>query len=172
MKKRRSFWEDSEENFEDVTVDAVDTEETDEEGVDMYEEAEYGAVEQTFQTSDILGTTLVLDEEVSELAAKLGEEAEIDAEALSALVDDNAGAEMTAQFGKPFVSAPTEDGYETELLEETEEEPSELYNRDADPFEDEVDCEECEEREETDEIVLDEEDEELDEEEDDTEGLD
>ena len=167
MKKRRSFWEDSEENFEDVTVDAVDTEE--EEGVEGTEEDEYGAVEQTFQTSDILGTTLVLDEEVSELAAKLGEEAEIDAEALSALVDDNAGAEMTAQFGKPFVSAPTEDGYETELLEETEEEPSELYNRDADPFEDEVDCEECEE---TDEIVLDEEDEELDEEEDDTEGLD
>ena len=167
MKKRRSFWEDSEENFEDVTVDAVDTEE--EEGVEGTEEAEYGAVEQTFETSDILGTTLVLDEEVSELAAKLGEEAEIDAEALSALVDDNAGAEMTAQFGKPFVSAPTEDGYETELLEETEEEPSELYNRDADPFEDEVDCEECEE---TDEIVLDEEDEELDEEEDDTEGLD
>ena len=167
MKKRRSFWEDSEENFEDVTVDAVDTEET--EGVECTEEDEYGAVEQTFETSDILGTTLVLDEEVSELAAKLGEEAEIDAEALSALVDDNAGAEMTAQFGKPFVSAPTEDGYETELLEETEEEPSELYNRDADPFEDEVDCEECEE---TDEIVLDEEDEELDEEEDDTEGLD
>ena len=171
MKKRRSFWEDSEENFEDVTVDAVDTEETEEEGVNMYEEDEYGAVEQTFQTSDILGTTLVLDEEVSELAAKLGEEAEIDAEALSALVDDNAGAEMTAQFGKPFVSAPTEDGYETELLEETQEEPSELYNRDADPFEDEVDCEECEE-EETDEIILDEEDEELDEEEDDAEGLD
>lgn len=167
MKKRRSFWEDSEENFEDVTVDAVDTEETEEEETE--EEAEYGAVEQTFQTSDILGTTVVLDEEVSELAAKLGEEAEIDAEALSALVDDNAGAEMTAQFGKPFVSAPTEDGYETELLEETEEEPSELYNRDADPFEDEVDYEECEE---TDEIVLDEEDEELDEEEDDTEGLD
>lgn len=177
MTKRRSFWEDSEENFEDVTVDAVDTEETEEEeteeeGVECTEEAEYGAVEQTFQTSDILGTTVVLDEEVSELAAKLGEEAEIDAEALSALVDDNAGAEMTAQFGKPFVSAPTEDGYETELLEETEEEPSELYNRDADPFEDEVDCEECEEKEETDEIVLDEEDEELDEEEDDTEGLD
>lgn len=169
MSKRRSFWEDSEENFEDVTVDAVDTEETEEEGFEGTEEAEYGAVEQTFQTSDILGTTLVLDEEVSELAAKLGEEAEIDAEALSALVDDNAGAEMTAQFGKPFVSAPTEDGYETELLEETEEEPSYLYNRDADPFEDEVDCEECEE---TDEIVLDEEDEELDEEEDDTEGLD
>ena len=167
MSKRRSFWEDSEENFEDVTVDAVDTEETEEEETE--EEAEYGAVEQTFQTSDILGTTVVLDEEVSELAAKLGEEAEIDAEALSALVDDNAGAEMTAQFGKPFVSAPTEDGYETELLEETEEEPSELYNRDADPFEDEADCEECEE---TDEIVLDEEDEELDEEEDDTEGLD
>ena len=174
MKKRRSFWEDSEENFEDVTVDAVDTEETDEveDDYDSIEEAEYGAVEQTFQTSDILGTTLVLDEEVSELAAKLGEEAEIDAEALSALVDDNAGAEMTAQFGKPFVSAPTEDGYETELLEETEEEPSYLYNRDADPFEDEVDYEECEEKEETDEIVLDEEDEELDEEEDDTEGLD
>lgn len=171
MKKRRSFWEDSEENFEDVTVDAVDTEETDEveDDYDSIEEAEYGAVEQTFQTSDILGTTLVLDEEVSELAAKLGEEAEIDAEALSALVDDNAGAEMTAQFGKPFVSAPTEDGYETELLEETEEEPSELYNRDADPFEDEVDCEECEE---TDEIILDEEDEELDDEEDETEGLD
>ena len=169
MKKRRSFWEDSEENFEDVTVDAVDTEETEEEETE--EEAEYGAVEQTFQTSDILGTTLILDEEVSELAAKLGEEAEIDAEALSALVDDNAGAEMTAQFGKPFVSAPTEDGYETELLEETEEEPSYLYNRDADPFEDEVDCEECEEKEETDEIVLDEEDEELDEEEDDEEGL-
>ena len=171
MSKRRSFWEDSEENFEDVTVDAVDTEETEEEETEeeTEEEAEYGAVEQTFQTSDILGTTLVLDEEVSELAAKLGEEAEIDAEALSALVDDNAGAEMTAQFGKPFVSAPTEDGYETELLEETEEEPSELYNRDADPFEDEVDCEECEE---TDEIVLDEEDEELDEEEDDAEGLD
>ena len=167
MKKRRSFWEDSEENFEDVTVDAVDTEETEEEETE--EEAEYGAVEQTFQTSDILGTTVVLDEEVSELAAKLGEEAEIDAEALSALVDDNAGAEMTAQFGKPFVSAPTEDGYETELLEETQEEPSYLYSRDADPFEDEVDCEECEE---TDEIVLDEEDEELDEEEDDTEGLD
>ena len=177
MKKRRSFWEDSEENFEDVTVDAVDTEETEEEvteeeGVEGTEEAEYGAVEQTFQTSDILGTTVVLDEEVSELAAKLGEEAEIDAEALSALVDDNAGAEMTAQFGKPFVSAPTEDGYETELLEETQEEPSELYNRDADPFEDEVDCEECEEKEETDEIVLDEEDEELDEEEDETVGLD
>ena len=171
MAKRRSFWEDSEENFEDVTVDAVDTEE-EEEGVEGTEEDEYGAVEQTFETSDILGTTLVLDEEVSELAAKLGEEAEIDAEALSALVDDNAGAEMTAQFGKPFVSAPTEDGYETELLEETEEEPSELYNRDADPFEDEVDCEECEEKEETDEIVLDEEDEELDEEEDDAEGLD
>ena len=169
MSKRRSFWEDSEENFEDVTVDAVDTEETEEEGFEGTEEAEYGAVEQTFQTSDILGTTLVLDEEVSELAAKLGEEAEIDAEALSALVDDNAGAEMTAQFGKPFVSAPTEDGYETELLEETEEEPSYLYNRDADPFEDEADCEECEE---TDEIVLDEEDEELDEEEDDAEGLD
>ena len=169
MSKRRSFWEDSEENFEDVTVDAVDTEETEEEGFEGTEEAEYGAVEQTFQTSDILGTTLILDEDVSELADKLGEEAEIDAEALSALVDDNAGAEMTAQFGKPFVSAPTEDGYETELLEETEEEPSELYNRDADPFEDEADCEECEE---TDEIVLDEEDEELDEEEDDTEGLD
>ena len=165
MQKRRSFWEDSEENFEDVTVDAVDTEETEEEGFEGTEEDEYGAVEQTFQTSDILGTTLILDEEVSELAAKLGEEAEIDAEALSALVDDNAGAEMTAQFGKPFVSAPTEDGYETELLEETEEEPSELYNRDADPFEDEADCEECEE------IVLDEEDEELDEEEDDEEGL-
>lgn len=159
MKKRRSFWEDSEENFEDVTVDAVDTEETEEEVTE--EEAEYGAVEQTFQTSDILGTTVVLDEEVSELAAKLGEEAEIDAEALSALVDDNAGAEMTAQFGKPFVSAPTEDGYETELLEETQEEPSELYNRDADPFEDE-----------TDEIILDEEDEELDEEEGDAEDLD
>lgn len=159
MKKRRSFWEDSEENFEDVTVDAVDTEETEEEVTE--EEAEYGAVEQTFQTSDILGTTVVLDEEVSELAAKLGEEAEIDAEALSALVDDNAGAEMTAQFGKPFVSAPTEDGYETELLEETLEEPSELYNRDADPFEDE-----------TDEIILDEEDEELDEEEGDAEDLD
>ena len=174
MQKRRSFWEDSEENFEDVTVDAVDTEETEEEeteeeGFEGTEEAEYGAVEQTFQTSDILGTTLILDEDVSELADKLGEEAEIDAEALSALVDDNAGAEMTAQFGKPFVSAPTEDGYETELLEETEEEPSYLYNRDADPFEDEVDCEECEE---TDEIVLDEEDEELDEEEDETEGLD
>ena len=171
MSKRRSFWEDSEENFEDVTVDAVDTEETDEveDDYDSIEEAEYGAVEQTFQTSDILGTTLTLDEEVSELAAKLGEEAEIDAEALSALVDDNAGAEMTAQFGKPFVSAPTEDGYETELLEETEEEPSELYNRDADPFEDEADCEECEE---TDEIILDEEDEELDEEEDEAEGLD
>ena len=171
MSKRRSFWEDSEENFEDVTVDAVDTEETDEveDDYEECEEAEYGAVEQTFQTSDILGTTLILDEDVSELAAKLGEEAEIDAEALSALVDDNAGAEMTAQFGKPFVSAPTEDGYETELLEETEEEPSELYNRDADPFEDEVDYEECEE---TDEIVLDEEDEELDEEEDDAEGLD
>lgn len=171
MSKRRSFWEDSEENFEDVTVDAVDTEETDEveDDYEECEEAEYGAVEQTFQTSDILGTTLILDEEVSELAAKLGEEAEIDAEALSALVDDNAGAEMTAQFGKPFVSAPTEDGYETELLEETEEEPSELYNRDADPFEDEVDCEECEE---TDEIILDEEDEELDEEEDEAEGLD
>ena len=169
MSKRRSFWEDSEENFEDVTVDAVDTEETEEEGFEGTEEAEYGAVEQTFQTSDILGTTVVLDEEVSELAAKLGEEAEIDAEALSALVDDNAGAEMTAQFGKPFVSAPTEDGYETELLEETEEEPSYLYNRDADPFEDEADCEECEE---TDEIVLDEEDEELDDEEDDAEGLD
>lgn len=169
MTKRRSFWEDSEENFEDVTVDAVDTEETEEEVTE--EEAEYGAVEQTFQTSDILGTTVVLDEEVSELAAKLGEEAEIDAEALSALVDDNAGAEMTAQFGKPFVSAPTEDGYETELLEETLEEPSELYNRDADPFEDECDCEE-EEEEETDEIILDEEDEELDEEEDDAEGLD
>ena len=171
MKKRRSFWEDSEENFEDVTVDAVDTEETEDEELDE-EEAEYGAVEQTFQTSDILGTTVILDEEVSELAAKLGEEAEIDAEALSALVDDNAGAEMTAQFGKPFVSAPTEDGYETELLEETQEEPSELYNRDADPFEDEADCEECEEKEETDEIVLDEEDEELDEEEVDAEGLD
>ena len=174
MQKRRSFWEDSEENFEDVTVDAVDTEETEEEETEEEcfegtEEAEYGAVEQTFQTSDILGTTLILDEDVSELADKLGEEAEIDAEALSALVDDNAGAEMTAQFGKPFVSAPTEDGYETELLEETEEEPSYLYNRDADPFEDEVDCEECEE---TDEIVLDEEDEELDEEEDETEGLD
>ena len=126
-------------------------------------------MEQTPEASDILGTNLVLDEEVSELAAKLGEEAEIDAEALSALVDDNAGAEMTAQFGKPFVSAPTEDGYETELLEETQEEPSELYNRDADPFEDEADCEECEE---TDEIILDEEDEELDEEEDETEGLD
>ena len=166
MSKRRSFWEDSEENFEDVTVDAVDTEETEEEvteeeGVEGTEEAEYGAVEQTFQTSDILGTTVILDEEVSELAAKLGEEAEIDAEALSALVDDNAGAEMTAQFGKPFVSAPTEDGYETELLEETQEEPSELYNRDADPFEDE-----------TDEIILDEEDEELDEEEGDAEDLD
>lgn len=159
MRKRRSFWEDSEENFEDVTVDAVDTEETEEEVTE--EEAEYGAVEQTFQTSDILGTTVILDEEVSELAAKLGEEAEIDAEALSALVDDNAGAEMTAQFGKPFVSAPTEDGYETELLEETQEEPSELYNRDADPFEDE-----------TDEIILDEEDEELDEEEGDAEDLD
>jgi hypothetical protein len=172
MKKRRSFWEDSEENFEDVTVDAVDTEETEEE-VTEEEEDEYGAVEQTFETSDILGTTLVLDEEVSELAAKLGEEAEIDAEALSALVDDNAGAEMTAQFGKPFVSAPTEDGYETELLEETEEEPSELYNRDADPFEfeDEADCEECEDEEtlpaeETDEIILD------DEEEDETVGFD
>ena len=171
MRKLRSFWEDSEENFEDVTVDAVDTEETEEEGVECTEEAEYGAVEQTFETSDILGTTLVLDEEVSELAAKLGEEAEIDAEALSALVDDNAGAEMTAQFGKPFVSAPTEDGYETELLEETQEEPSELYNRDADPFEDEADCEECEE---DDEIVLDDEEEELDDEEeelDDEEGL-
>lgn len=150
FKKRRSFWEDSEENFEDVTVDAVDTEETEEEETEDGL-AEYGAVEQTFQTSDIPGTTVILDEEVSELAAKLGEEAEIDAEALSALVDDNAGAEMTAQFGKPFVSAPTEDGYETELLEETQEEPSELYNRDADPFEDE-----------TDEIILDEEDEELD----------
>ena len=164
MKKRRSFWEDSEENFEDVTVDAVDTEETEEEEVYEETEEEYGVVEQTPEASDILGTNLVLDEEVSELAAKLGEEAELDAEALSVLVDDNAGAEMTAQFGKPFVSAPTEDGYETELLEEGQD--SELYNRDADPFEDEADCEECEE------IVLDEEDEELDEEEDDEEGLD
>ena len=38
MKKRRSFWEDSEENFEDVTVDAVDTEE--EEDVECTEEDE------------------------------------------------------------------------------------------------------------------------------------
>lgn len=170
MKKRRSFWEDAEETFEDEAVDTVEVEETEEEVCEETEE-DYGVVEQTPEASDILGTNLVLDEEVSELAAKLGEEAEIDAEALSALVDDNAGAEMTAQFGKPFVSAPTEDGYETELLEETQEEPSELYNRDADPFEDEADCEECEE---TDEIILDEEDEELDEEEelDDEEGLD
>ena len=168
MKKRRSFWEDAEETFEDEAVDTVEVEETEEEVCEETEE-DYGVVEQTPEASDILGTNLVLDEEVSELAAKLGEEAEIDAEALSALVDDNAGAEMTAQFGKPFVSAPTEDGYETELLEETQEEPSELYNRDADPFEDEADCEECEE---TDEIILDEEDEELDEEEDETEGLD
>lgn len=169
MKKRRSFWEDAEETFEDEAVDTVEVEETEEEVCEETEE-DYGVVEQTPEASDILGTNLVLDEEVSELAAKLGEEAEIDAEALSALVDDNAGAEMTAQFGKPFVSAPTEDGYETELLEETQEEPSELYNRDADPFEDEADCEECEE---TDEIILDEEDEELDEEEelDDEEGL-
>lgn len=169
MKKRRSFWEDAEETFEDEAVDTVEVEETDEEVCEETEE-DYGVVEQTPEASDILGTNLVLDEEVSELAAKLGEEAELDAEALSALVDDNAGAEMTAQFGKPFVSAPTEDGYETELLEETQEEPSELYNRDADPFEDEADCEECEE---TDEIILDEEDEELDEEEelDDEEGL-
>lgn len=169
MKKRRSFWEDAEETFEDEAVDTVEVEETEEEVCEETEE-DYGVVEQTPEASDILGTNLVLDEEVSELAAKLGEEAEIDAEALSALVDDNAGAEMTAQFGKPFVSAPTEDGYETELLEETQEEPSELYNRDADPFEDEADCEECEE---TDEIILDEEDEELDEEEelDDEAGL-
>lgn len=173
MKKRRSFWEDAEETFEDEAVDTVEVEETEEEVCEETEE-DYGVVEQTPEASDILGTNLVLDEEVSELAAKLGEEAELDAEALSALVDDNAGAEMTAQFGKPFVSAPTEDGYETELLEETQEEPSELYNRDADPFEDEADCEECEEKEETDEIILDEEDEELDEEEelDDEEGLD
>lgn len=161
MKKRRSFWEDAEETFEDEAVDTVEVEETEEEVCEETED-DYGVVEQTPEASDILGTNLVLDEEVSELAAKLGEEAELDAEALSALVDDNAGAEMTAQFGKPFVSAPTEDGYETELLEETQEEPSELYNRDADPFEDEADCEECEE---TDEIILDEEDEELDEEE-------
>ena len=160
--------EETPEIFSDDNQEVI--EETEEEVTE--EEAEYGAVEQTFQTSDILGTTVVLDEEVSELAAKLGEEAEIDAEALSALVDDNAGPEMTAQFGKPFVSAPTEDGYETELLEETLEEPSELYNRDADPFEDEDDCEEYEEKEETDEIILDEEDEELDEEEGDAEGLD
>lgn len=168
MKKRRSFWEDAEETFEDEAVDTVEVEETEEEVCEETEE-DYGVVEQTPEASDILGTNLVLDEEVSELAAKLGEEAEIDAEALSALVDDNAGAEMTAQFGKPFVSAPTEDGYETELLEEGQD--SELYNRDADPFEDEADCEECEE---TDEIILDEEDEELDEEEelDDEEGLD
>lgn len=171
MKKRRSFWEDAEETFEDEAVDTVEVEETEEEVCEETED-DYGVVEQTPEASDILGTNLVLDEEVSELAAKLGEEAELDAEALSALVDDNAGAEMTAQFGKPFVSAPTEDGYETELLEEGQD--SELYNRDADPFEDEADCEECEEKEETDEIILDEEDEELDEEEelDDEEGLD
>ena len=150
MKKRRSFWEDAEETFEDEAVDTVEVEETEEEVCEETEE-EYGVV-----ASDIPGTNLVLDEEVSELAAKLGEEAELDAEALSALVDDTAGAEMTAQFGKPFVSAPTEDGYETELLEEGQD--SELYNPNEDIFETE------EEVEEDDEIVLDdEEDEESDE---------
>ena len=163
MKKRRSFWEDAEETFEDEAVDTVEVEETEEEVCEETEE-EYGAVEQTPEASDILGTNLVLDEEVSELAAKLGEEAEIDAEALSALVDDNAGAEMTAQFGKPFVSAPTEDGYETELLEEGQD--SELYNPNEDIFETAE-----EEVEEDDEIVLDDEEDEEDEELDDEVGL-
>ena len=157
MTKRRSFWEDAEETFEDEAVDTVEVEETEEEVCEETEE-EYGAVEQTPEASDILGTNLVLDEEVSELAAKLGEEAELDAEALSALIDDTAGAEMTAQFGKPFVSAPTEDGYETELLEEGQD--SELYNPNEDIFETAE-----EEVEEDDEIVLDDEDDEEDEEE-------
>ena len=167
MKRKRSFWEDAEETFEDGAVDTVDTveevEETEEEGCEETE-GDYGTVEQTPEASDIPGTNLVLDEEVSELAAKLGEEAELDAEALSALVDDTAGAEMTAQFGKPFVSAPTEDGYETELLEEGQD--SELYNPNEDVFE----TKEVED----DEIVLDDEEEELDDEEeelDDEEGL-
>ena len=153
MTKRRSFWEDAEETFEDEAVDTVEVEETEEEVCEETEE-EYGVVD-----SDIPGTNLVLDEEVSELAAKLGEEAELDAEALSALVDDTAGAEMTAQFGKPFVSAPTEDGYETELLEEGQD--SELYDPNEDIFEtDETDEEEPEDEE----IVLDDEEEELDDE--------
>ena len=153
MKKRRSFWEDAEETFEDEAVDTVEVEETEEEVCEETEE-EYGVVD-----SDIPGTNLVLDEEVSELAAKLGEEAELDAEALSALVDDTAGAEMTAQFGKPFVSAPTEDGYETELIEEGQD--SELYDPNEDIFEtDETDEEEPEDEE----IVLDDEEEELDDE--------
>ena len=164
MKKRRSFWEDAEETFEDEAVDTVEVEETEEEEVCCEEtEAEYGAVEQTPEASDIPGTNLVLDEEISELAAKLGEEAELDAEALSALVDDTAGAEMTAQFGKPFVSAPTEDGYETELLEEGQD--SELYNPNEDIFET------AEEVEEDDEIVLDDEEDEEEEELDDEVGL-
>ena len=169
MKRKRSFWEDAEETFEDGAVDTVDTveeveeteeEETEEEGCEETE-GDYGTLH---IPSDIPGTNLVLDEEVSELAAKLGEEAELDAEALSALVDDTAGAEMTAQFGKPFVSAPTEDGYETELLEEGQD--SELYNPNEDVFE----TKEVED----DEIVLDDEEEELDDEEeelDDEEGL-
>ena len=168
MKKRRSFWEDAEETFEDEAVDTVEVEETEEEVCEETEE-EYGVVEQTPEASDIPGTNLVLDEEVSELAAKLGEEAELDAEALSALVDDTAGAEMTAQFGKPFVSAPTEDGYETELLEEGQD--SELYDPNEDIFETaEAGTEETEEEtteeevEEDDEIVLDDEEEELDDE--------
>lgn len=163
MKKRRSFWEDAEETFEDEAVDTVEVEETEEEVCCEETEAEYGAVEQTPEASDIPGTNLVLDEEISELAAKLGEEAELDAEALSALVDDTAGAEMTAQFGKPFVSAPTEDGYETELLEEGQD--SELYNPNEDIFETE------EEVEEDDEIVLDDEEDEEEEELDDEVGL-
>ena len=163
MKKRRSFWEDAEETFEDEAVDTVEVEETEEEVCCEETEEEYGAVEQTPEASDIPGTNLVLDEEISELAAKLGEEAELDAEALSALVDDTAGAEMTAQFGKPFVSAPTEDGYETELLEEGQD--SELYNPNEDIFET------AEEVEEDDEIVLDDEEDEEEEELDDEVGL-
>ena len=140
---KKPFYEDAEEELDDVAIDGIGEEEEtedfdDEEVEDSCEDddSDYGSVEQTFASSDILDTELELDEDIVKIAAQLGEEAEADAIALTALVDDQAGPVMTAQYNKPFASAPTDDGYETELLDEGQD-GADIYDPSRDIFGDE-----------------------------------
>ena len=148
---RKPFYEDAEELEDDVTIDEIGEDEEETEDYDNDDEDvsdddcddenndeidEYGSVEQTFDSSDILDTNLEIDEDIVSIATQLGEEAEADAAALSALVDDQAGPVMTAQYNKPFVSAPTDDGYETELLDEGQD-GADIYDPSRDFFGDE-----------------------------------
>lgn len=136
---RKPFYEDADEDFDDVAIDGIgEDEETEdlegnEDEDDCEDDTDYGTVEQTFASSDILDTELELDDDIVNIAAQLGEEAETDAAALSALVDDQAGPVMTAQYNKPFVSAPTDDGYETELLDEGQD-GADIYDPSRDFF--------------------------------------